>query len=65
MPEPFVIHKGAFLGLRLFEVGDEIDLARAEQLLAGGVTRTAGALPGMPHESVGRARPRRERSHAL
>ncbi|HUB07930.1 MAG TPA: hypothetical protein VMB50_13045 [Myxococcales bacterium] len=45
-----VIHKASFLSYRLFEVGDEVDLARAETLLAGGTAR---------------ARPVRERSEAL
>ena len=44
------VERGAFLTFRLFEVADEIDLVRAEQLLAGGSMR---------------ARPRRERSEAL
>ncbi|MHB1846597.1 MAG: hypothetical protein ACYCWW_17390 [Deltaproteobacteria bacterium] len=50
MPEGFVVHKGAFYGYRLFEVADEVDLARSEELLLGEAART---------------RPRRERSEAL
>ncbi len=50
MPGALTVHKGAFLAYRLFEVADEVDLARAEQLLLGEAART---------------RPRRERSEAL
>ncbi len=50
MPERFVVHKGSFLTFRLFEVGDEVDLLRAEQILAG---------------TTARARPRRDRSEAI
>ena len=50
MPDGLAVQKASFLCYRLFEVGDEVDLARAEGLLAGGTAR---------------ARPVRERSEAL
>ncbi len=50
MPDRFVVYKGCFLTFRLFEVGDEVDLLRAEQILAG---------------TTARARPRRDRSEAI